>query len=187
MKKIFLIIILTSLVLNIHGQTKNDTIMIEKYDYEATENGTKSVSLQKGEWIIDIYRMPNGYQNEFAPAKDFYMIQKQYHPNGAIKFKCKFLGNVLFGKREYYDESGKLIESIDEDAKFGKIKPQDIVVFLNEQGIINKETGETVFSKSPMKTDGSMYRQIGGKLDIRISKKEDMISEENVKIRKRLG
>jgi antitoxin component YwqK of YwqJK toxin-antitoxin module len=161
MNKFILTVLLYNMLLTtICAQTKNDTIMIEKYDYEATENGTKSVSLHKGEWIIDIYCMPSGYQNEFAPACDFYQIQKQYHPNGTIKFKCKFLGNVPFGKREYYDESGKLIESIDEDAKFGKIKPEDLVEIMEKVGWINRKTGEAITAEKPLPTNGTFYRTI---------------------------
>jgi hypothetical protein len=184
MKKIFLIITIISLGPNIYGQTINDTTMAERFNYEAVEK--EEFLTKKGDWLIYISPMPGGFQKEYAPAKDFYMILKQYHPNGIISIYTKILGSVAFGIRDYFDKEWNRIKVVDEDEKFGKVKPKDIVVFLNEQGIINGETGETIFSKNPMKTDGSMYWQIGGKLDIRICK-QDMLDEWSIKIKKRLG
>jgi hypothetical protein len=140
--------------------------MMERFNFEAVEGKSNRVSLKRGEWVIDIYPMPGGYQNEYAPAKDFYKIQKRYHPNGMMSFCCKFLDDVSFGIMEYYNENGKLIKAIDEDAKFGKIKPDDLVAILEKLGWFNRETGENIIVESPLTTDGDFYRQLERNLRI---------------------
>ena len=143
------------------AQLKNDTIMIEKFNYEAVEGKLGDVSLKEGDWIIDISLTTiRGYQKEYAPAKDFYVIEKRYHLNGVMSFYCKFLGGVSFGERRHYDESGNLIEIIDEDKKFGNIKPHDIVDIIEKVGWINRETGENIMTKTILETTGNFYRTI---------------------------
>ena len=161
MKKITLITLINFILCaNACAQLKNDTVMIEKYNYEAVEGKPNGVSLKDGDWIIDIYPMPSGYQKEFAPAKDFYMIGKEYFDNGIMRLFCKFLGRVPFGKREIFDEEGKLIEVIDEDKKFGKIKPKDVVEIMEGIGLFNRETGENIIVKEILPTDGNFYKTI---------------------------
>ena len=69
------------------------------------------------------------------------MIGKTFHTNGIIKSRGKEIGRVLFGIWEYFDENGNLIKTVDEDEKFGKIKPQDIVGILNKNEVINTQEG----------------------------------------------
>jgi len=148
-----------SFIINIFAQYNNDTVMIEKFNYEAL-GGTREVSFNKGEWLIDIYNIPGGIQYEFAPAKDFYVIQKLYHENGILESQGKRLGNVPFGIWDYFDEKGNMMKEVDEDAKFGKIKPKDIVRIMEEVGWINRQTGESITSKTPIATDGNFYKTL---------------------------
>lgn len=138
--------------------------MIERYSFEAIER--KEFLTKKGDWVIYISPMPGGFQNEYAPAKDFYKIQKLYHLNGIISIKGCFLGSVPFGRREIYNEKGSLVETIDEDKKFGEIKPKDIVGIIEKVGWINRETGENIIVQSPLQTDGNCYRELENYLNI---------------------
>lgn len=160
MKKILLMLLSCNIFITSFAQMKNASIMTEKYDFKIIEENPGGVSIKNGDWTIDIYPMPSGTQNEYAPAKDFYMIQKQYHSNGILKQKHKVLGKVLFGKREHYDERGNLIQVIDEDKKFGRIKPQDLVGIIEKVGWINRCTGENVITKTALETNGNFYRTI---------------------------
>jgi len=159
MKKICLIIFVnSSLFINVYSQLK-DTTMIERFNYSAVEAlSPQRTLLQEGEWLIGISYTKDtktGYQREIAPARYFYIISKVYHPNGIINSYTKVLGRVAFGERKFYDDTGKLIKVIDEDAKFGKVKPDDFVAILEKIGWINRETGENIVTKEPLKTDGS--------------------------------
>lgn len=165
MKKILLTLLLINTLVSVFAQIKTDTIMIEKFNYEATHEGTVDTFFLKDNWLIDIWSK-SMLQMEYAPAKDFYMILKKYHLNGIIESRGKFLGNVRYGIWEFFDENGKLIKTVDEDAKFGKIKPSDLVDIIEKVGLINRETGENCIVESPLKTDGTFYAEIIRKLDI---------------------
>ncbi|SUB89887.1 Uncharacterised protein [Porphyromonas macacae] len=153
---------------------KKDTIMqqsreVERYDFEATKNGTEAVVIEQDGWIIEKSSMwPSGpFYNEYAPAKDFYEIQKLFYPSGIMRTKTAFLGNVVIGIREEYDREGNLIKVVDEDRKFGKIKPRDIVELLEKEGWFNRETGENrITEEAILPTTGAFYRAIIKHLDI---------------------
>ena len=75
--------------------------------------------------------------------------------------KIALLGDVVIGIREEYDEAGNLIKVVDEDKKFGKIKPKDIVELLEKEGWFNRETGENkITEKEVLPTTGVFYREI---------------------------
>lgn len=129
---------------------KNDSTMIqpygeiEKYDFVSTKNGTEDAITERDGWVIEKRKFSNGrvWYDEYAPASGFYMIQKDFRSNGMIWRRTKYLGYVRFGMYEEFDEEGKLTKLIDEDKKFGKIKPQDIVELLEKEGWFNRKTGE---------------------------------------------
>ncbi|WP_080734123.1 hypothetical protein [Porphyromonas gulae] len=149
-------------------QTKKDTVMqqskeIERYDFESTQNGTKAVTTEQNGWIIEKSSMHSSgpIYNEYAPAKDFYKIQKWFYPNGILRTKTVFWGGVVIGIYEEYDREGHPIKIVDEDKKFGKIKPRDIVEFLEKEGWFNRETGENkITEKEVLPTTGAFYRAI---------------------------
>jgi len=171
MRKIYLIIFLQVFVINAKSQCNNDTIMIERFNYKAVEGlSPPSVLLQEGDWLIGItYYNYNksGTQREYAPAREFYHVQKAFHPNGVISRYTKLMGSVAFGERKFYNEKGEITEIIDEDAKFGKIKPRDFVNILEKIGWINRKTGENIVTKEPLKTDGTFTMRLRRLLEIR--------------------
>ena len=147
-------------------QTKKDTVMqqskeIERYDFESTQNGTKAVTTEQNGWIIEKSSMHSSgpIYNEYAPAKDFYKIQKWFYLNGILRTKTVFLGGVVIGIYEEYDREGHPIKIVDEDKKFGKIKPRDIVEFLEKEGWFNRKTGENkITGEAVLPTTGAFYR-----------------------------
>ena len=136
---------------------------VEQYDFEATKNGTDAVIVEQDGWLIEKSSMwPSGpFYDEYAPAKEFYQIYKWFYPSGTMRTKITLLGDVVIGIREEYDEAGNLIKVEDEDKKFGKIKPKDIVELLEKEGWFNRETGENkITEKEVLPTTGEFYREI---------------------------
>ena len=147
---------------------KRDTTMlqqreVERYDFEATKNGTIDVITEQDGWILEKSSMwPSGpFYDEYAPAKGFYKIQKWFYPSGTMRSKIVLFGGVAIGIYEEYDRGGNLIKVVDEDKKFGKIKPKDIVELLEKEGWFNRETGENkITEKEVLPTTGVFYREI---------------------------
>ena len=137
---------------------------VERYDFEATKNGTDAVIVEQDGWKIEkgsILEKYGATYNEYAPAKEFYQIQKWFYPSGSMRTKTSFLGDVVIGIYEEYDEEGNLLKVVDEDKKFGKIKPKDIVELLEKEGWFNRETGENkITEKEVLPTTGVFYREI---------------------------
>lgn len=137
---------------------------VERYDFEATQNGTKAVTIEQDGWIIEkgsMWEELGAFYNEYAPAKDFYKIHKWFYSNGMLREKIILFGNEAIGIYEEYDREGNLIKIVDEDKKFGKIKPKDIVEFLEKEGWFNRETGENkITEKECLPTTGEFYRRI---------------------------
>ena len=166
MKKILIMLLICNPP-SANAQIKTDT-MIEKFKYTTTKEGTIEIVLQENGWVIEKWTNAM-FQREFAPARDFYMILKKYHENGMIESRGKLLGEVPFGIWEYFDENGHLIKTVDEDKKFGKIKPNALVDIIEKVGWINRKTGENIIVKSPLKTDGTFYSEIIHKMNISFS------------------
>ena len=149
---------------------------VERYDFEATKNGTVAVVIKQDGWKIEkgsILEKYGATYNEYAPAKEFYQIQKWFYPSGSMRTKTSFLGDVVIGIREEYDEAGNLIKVEDEDKKFGKIKPKDIVELLEKEGWFNRETGENkITEKEVLPTTGEFYREIIKYVQIRYVPKQ---------------
>ena len=136
---------------------------VERYDFEATKNGTIDVVTEEDGWRIEKGSVweDGALYDEYAPAKDFYKIQKKFYPNGIMRRKTSLFGGVVIGIYEEYDEAGNLIKVVDEDKKFGKIKPKDIVELLEKEGWFNRETGENkITEKEVLPTTGVFYREI---------------------------
>ena len=136
---------------------------VERYDFEATKNGTIDVITEQDGWILEkTHMLASGpFYDEYAPAKEFYQIHKWFYTSGTMGKKIALLGDVVIGIREEYDEAGNLLKVLDEDKKFGKIKPKDIVELLEKEGWFNRETGENkITEKEVLPTTGVFYREI---------------------------
>ena len=96
-----------STMIQAHGE-------IEKYDFAATENGTKGVRFIRGQTLVVIGKISSGgITNEYAPACDFYTTYKTFHPNGSRKSRqnlySKGIYNRLDQKLAYGD--GRLLDN----------------------------------------------------------------------------
>lgn len=152
---------------------------IEKYDFESTQNGTIMIDMNNG-WVVVKQQMSaSGAQyTKYAPARDFYDIVTDFRPNGMMRSRGKGIGSVKFGIYEEFDENGNLIKLVDEDKKFEKIKPMDIVAFLEKEGWFNRKTGENKVAYSPiLPTNGHFYDKIMGFIRISFISKEDSKTE----------
>ena len=123
---------------------KTDSIMNERYDYESTNGGEQDAYIKKNGWIIWMYSMTEGgaaYQM-YPPSPEFYKIVKVFYPNGNIKTEAKFLGGLEIDTTRYYDEDGYMVKEVNENKKFGTIKPAFILKFLERAGWIDLKTGK---------------------------------------------
>ena len=125
-----------------------DTTTIEKFDFEIynkTNHGSDEYTLSNGNRIYSMFFFKNEggsvYERLLSPS--FLTVYKEYYANGNLKKRETYIGeNVKVGTSHYYDEKGNLIKEINEDLKFGKIKPQQVLEFLHEKKYINLKTGE---------------------------------------------
>lgn len=126
--------------------------MVEKFDqnlYKKTNYGFNTFNKADGTIIsmIDFNEKEGGVQKEILPKPSFKTIYKEFYPNGDIKKKEIYVGERMkIDTSEYYDEKGK-IEKVDENKKFGKVKPNDVLKFLEEKKVINLITGDGRFDE----------------------------------------
>ena len=149
---------------------------VEKYDsVSAQRYGVGEVGFLKKDWLITLSKLDDrgAWSAEYSPAHDFYVVGKTFYPNGSLHSKGRSFGRVPIGIYEEYDEAGNLIKMVDEDKKFGKIKPKDIVELLEKEGWFNRETGENkITEKEVLPTTGEFYRAIMKYVQIRYVPKQ---------------
>lgn len=156
MKQIIITVLLAGFGLACKAQEDSTMIQshgeIEKYDFKITEGELKDASFMREQTLVDIYGMTSGkgVYKEYAPACDFYMTYKAFYSNGILEEKgCCYFSTTKFGEWKYYNENGYLIKTVNEDLKFGKIKPQYIIYLLEEEGWFNRKTGANKLLASP--------------------------------------
>ena len=149
---------------------------VEKYDsVSAQRYGIGEVGFLKKDWLITLSKLDDrgAWSAEYSPAHDFYVVGKTFYPNGSLHSKGRSFGRVPIGIYEEYDEAGNLIKVVDEDKKFGKSKPKDIVELLEKEGWFNRETGENkITEKEVLPTTGVFYREIIKYVQIRYVPKQ---------------
>ena len=79
-----------------------------------------------------IYSLGPDFYYEYTSKYPYYQIVRTFYPNNLLKDKSYCLDLVNFGKTLHYDEKGKLAV-IDEDKKFGKIKIDFILKFMEKK------------------------------------------------------
>jgi hypothetical protein len=161
MKQLFLVVSLFFIVA-CRAQEKKGNNMFEKFNLEDWRNNYKDFKLdEKGLIILEdgtkvdplvIRTYEHGFEEiesikEYStpPKPAFYSIEKVFHLNKNIKEKGKNLGlnsRIKIGIWYYFDEEGNLIKEVDEDKKFGKFGYNDLLKFLDNEGVINLNTGK---------------------------------------------
>lgn len=147
------ILCLIILVNSCNGQNKDNSDkkieknkIVEKFDqdiYKKTNYGFDSYTKEDGTIIsmIDFDSLTGGVQRETLGKPSFLTTYKEFYANGNIKKKETFVGErTKIGISEYYDEEGN-VEKVDENKKFGKIKPEEVLKFLENKKIVNRSTG----------------------------------------------
>ena len=121
----------------------------EKLGYYVRENGNIITGMEKVYYISEVIDEKEVYiQNELVHEYPYYRITKIFSvDDGYIRMETKYVGDSLaFGKQFIYDKDGKLT-IVDQDKKFGKIKIDYIMNFLQEKGIIDLKTGAGWYNK----------------------------------------
>lgn len=148
-------IIFLLIVVSCNGQDKKDdkslnisvnksNKMREKFDFEEYNKRTSAVhNITKNGSLVEMVsdEQSGGHYNIKLPKPSFEIIYKEFNKEGLITKKEHYLGvRTKVGISEYYDELGNL-KTVDEEKKFGKIKPIDALKFLEKKGILNLKTG----------------------------------------------
>ena len=129
--------------------------MEEKFDFELYKKFYREIfSYTKPNGNI-LYRMSfekdgEGFTNEIVNKYPFYIIQKQYYPDGNIKKILNIIGKWTFiGETLIFDKEGNIVSRINEDKKFekAKIKLDDILLFLQEKKVLNIKEGTLWYDK----------------------------------------
>lgn len=164
--KIMLLSSINFLVVGCNGQNNDNKkvkeIMKEKFDFEIykkTDYGIEKYVKSDGTeiFMIGFNEKSGGFIHENPVKPNFYTTYKEFYTNGNIKKKEKYIGKyVKIGVSQYYDEKSNLEKEIDENEKFGKIKPSDVLLFLEKEGYINCKTGQGRENK-----DGSPKFELG--------------------------
>ena len=83
------------------------------------------------------------------PKPSFLKILRTFYPSGFIKMKGYSFGDlnegangVKVGNWYYFNEQGKLTETVNEDQKFGNVDYPKILAILEKDGLINIKTGK---------------------------------------------
>lgn len=156
-------------VRNITYKEDTTSIVPETYDFISTRSGTQQVTQESNGWLIEKYPMTaeGAVYYEYAPAKEFHKQIKYFHPNGMIKERGKMIGSIRFGFWEYFDEQGNRTRIVDEgNRNYGNW----LIYYLETEDWINLDTGETKILpySSPLKTDGSFYKNLEPWLDVKV-------------------
>ena len=120
----------------------------DKLGYYVRENGNIITSMGSTFLISDEIDEEVYIQSELVHKYPYYKISKIFSvDDGYIRMETKYAGGHLkFGKQFIYDKKGRLT-IVDQDKKFGKIKLDYIMSFLQDKGIINLKTGAGWYNK----------------------------------------
>lgn len=151
---IFLILLSSTLICCKTISTKNEEIAlknnfpVEKFNFEEFANtnyGKQPYKKENGETITQMGfdYVFGGYVWVDLPAPSFFSLYKLYYTNGNLRAVHTVLGQKTWiGTSLYYKKNGELYKEVNEEEKFGSVKPLDILKFIQEKGYINLDSGE---------------------------------------------
>lgn len=119
---------------------KEKTDIRKKYK---EEDGWLKESLREDNWCEVL---TDSYEFYYAPSDYFYCKDLRFHDNGILSSYTKYIFKyIIIGISKDYDKEGWLIEEKNWDNSYAnfKIKPENLVFFLEKEGWYNRETGET--------------------------------------------
>jgi len=149
-----------------------DTVR-EKFDFELFEKVKKASGVYvkpNGDMVVSMNwyeggdasdKFLGGYIREIIGKPPYITVLKEFYIDGYIKEKKTLLGQyLLIGTSEYYDKYGKLTQ-VNEENTYGKIKPADVLKFIEKQGVINLKTGKGFFVGDPLNAELSFNISYG--------------------------
>ena len=122
-----------------------DSCNHEKFDFELLGNRQIKLIERCDGWRVAINWLE---YREYPPDSTYYCISKEFYKNGKIKETGKLIPPLLkIGIWHYYNDDGCLIKTVDEDARFGKVKPEDLFKYIQRKKY-NLGHFEEVYSSS---------------------------------------
>nr|WP_315006006.1 hypothetical protein [uncultured Capnocytophaga sp.] len=155
---------------------KGQPVEREKFDFELykkykengyhyiRENGNIIIAMEKDETFKKKGVIEETYfQEELVHKYPYYSIYKEFYEDGYIKKEMMSVGIYThIGKTLLYDRKGSLT-IIDEDKKFGKIKIDYVMNFLQKKGIIDLKTGAGWYDSEFHLNYSLKYEKVKGK------------------------
>lgn len=126
---------------------------IDRFNKNKNQEGIYSFKDDFGNDVKEEGDADNGYIENLKLSNNlFYIEYKEYYTSGKIKVIGKtLLDNTAVGVPvdlwQYFDENGKIIKEVDENKKFGKFGPNELLKFLESEKIIDLKTGKGWYLK----------------------------------------
>ena len=136
-----------------------DNIIIAplKLDLNDVQNLNEGTSIQWKDDFLMYRRIAHDrfiFDKIYTPSYDMRVLARTYNPLGILRHSVQGFGSVAVGSRERYDDAGNLLERINENLKFEIIKKDEIIKILEDEGLFNRNTGESIFTINPIETNG---------------------------------
>lgn len=177
------ILIISSILLlsSCNGQSsKNDSIVkiqtvkkknvknfdIAQFNKNKNQEGSYTYKDSSGNEIKEEGDSESGYTQYSKLSNElFYVEYKEYYTSGKIKVIGKILlDNTAVGvpvdRWQNFDENGNIIKEVDENKKFGKFGPKELLMFLESKKIINLRTGEGWYLKDKRNSFTISYDEV---------------------------
>lgn len=147
-------------------QLENNNKMREKFDFNEYKNRESAVHIiTRNDSIFEMVynEKRGGHYNITLPKPSFETIYKEFNKDGDITKEEHYIGEKLkVGVSIYYDDVGNVRE-VNENEKFGKIKPIDALRFLEKKDLINLKTGEGRKTKDGWPSFELSYEKVEGR------------------------
>jgi hypothetical protein len=107
-----------------------DSCSNEKFNFELLGEKDYKIIERDDKWRVAINKLE---YREYPPDSSYYYIRKIFYENGHLKEAGELIPPSLkIGIWYYYRENGCLIKTVNEDVRFGKVKPEDILNFAKK-------------------------------------------------------
>ncbi len=133
--------------------TQNNMFDINRFNKNKDIDRSYKYKDVGGNVVFEVENNADFYDRWEILPNNFYKTYSQYyHKTGVLAKTGTYFGGAYIddvqhlttkvGKWQYYDEKGILIKEENEEAKFGKFGHENLLKFLETEGLINTKTGE---------------------------------------------
>lgn len=139
---------------------------IAQFNKNKNQEGSYTYKDSSGNEIKEEGDSESGYTQYSKLSNElFYVEYKEYYTSGKIKVIGKILlDNTAVGvpvdRWQNFDENGNIIKEVDENKKFGKFGPKELLMFLESKKIINLRTGEGWYLKDKRNSFTISYDEV---------------------------